>query len=157
MEKRLKKYLNNGIFSNVSEKRSETMSAIRGKNNKSTELKLRMAFVRNGIKGWRLNYKKLPGTPDFYFENKKLAIFVDGCFWHGCPKCGHIPKTRSAFWEAKINRTIERDRKKSNDLKKLGIRSIRFWEHELKDIDQVVYKIKRTLDKRYKNGKRNKK
>ncbi len=148
MEKRLKEYLIDGNFGMVSEKRSKTMSAIKGKNNKSTELKLSMAFVRAGISGWNRNYKELPGKPDFYFSNKKLAIFVDGCYWHGCPVCGHIPKTRSEFWKAKIERNKERDEKYNKELAKLGIKVIRFWEHELKDkidLEKSINKIKNEL------------
>src|SRR5690606_22059724 len=110
MEKRLRKYLTNGNFGTVVPKVSKTMSLIRGKKNRTTELKLRMLLTSKGIKGWKLHAIELEGNPDFYFEKKKLAIFVDGCFWHGCPRCGHIPKTRSAFWKAKISRNRKRDR-----------------------------------------------
>ena len=113
------------------------MSSIKGQNNKSTELKVRMALIRTKVKGWQLNKKDLPGKPDVYFENEKIAIFIDGCFWHGCPKCGHVPKTRSEFWEAKINRNKERDKEKNKELKKIGIKIIRFWEHQLSDMDKV--------------------
>ena len=80
MERRLKKYLEDGKFKDVSKKRSLTMAAIRGKHNKSTELRLRMSLVTAGMRGWRLHPKELPGKPDFYFEETKLAIFVDGCY-----------------------------------------------------------------------------
>ncbi len=132
MEKDLKKYLKNGKFDNVLEKHSKTMSKIRGKNNKSTEIKLKMLLVRNSIKGWKLNYKNLQGKPDFYFPKHKVAIFVDGCYWHGCPKCGHIPKTRSEFWEAKLNKNRARDKRVTRILKEQGITVVRFWEHDLK-------------------------
>ncbi len=144
MERRLKKYLKHGQFINVPEKRSRTMSAIRGKHNRTTELRLRMAFIRKGIRGWKLHVTELPGNPDFYFEGKRLAVFVDGCYWHGCPKCGHIPKTRSRFWEAKISRNQQRDRQKRMELRKMGISTIRIWEHELRDrlnIDRVLTEI----------------
>ena len=132
MEKRLKKYLKAGEFNNVRELVSKIMSTIRGKNNRSTELTLRMELVRSGIKGWTLNVRELPGTPDFYFPKKRISIFVDGCYWHGCPKCGHIPKTRSDFWRAKINRNKQRDRIKRTRLKKMGIKPLGIWEHEKK-------------------------
>ena len=133
MEKKLKQYLEKGSFFNVSEKRSKTMSAIKGKSNKSTEISLQMALVRREISGWSRNERSLPGKPDFYFDKKKLAIFVDGCFWHGCPICGHIPKTRSDFWRAKIQRNQERDDKVRKELEASGIQVLRFWEHELKN------------------------
>ncbi len=145
MERNLKKYLANGKFENVPAKRSRTMSAIRGKHNRSTELCLRMAFIREGIKGWRLHANELPGNPDFFFKKEKIAIFVDGCYWHGCPKCGHIPKTRSQFWAAKIKRNQQRDKKNRTKLKKKGITPIRIWEHELKKtsgLNRSVAKIK---------------
>lgn len=151
MEQRLKKYLENGKFKNVPEKRARTMSSIRGKNNRSTELRLRMAFVKAGVRGWRLHPEELPGRPDFYFEKAKIAIFVDGCYWHGCPKCGHIPKTRTAFWEAKIKRNQERDEMKNLELRKLGTKSLRIWEHELKskkDLDKVIKKIDKLISLR---------
>ena len=120
------------------------MSAIRGKHNRSTELRLRMALVKAGVRGWKLHPEKLPGRPDFYFEKSKIAIFVDGCYWHWCPKCGHIPKTRTAFWEAKIKRNQERDKMKNLELRKLGTKSLRIWEHELKDkknLDKIIEKL----------------
>jgi len=92
-----------------------------------------MVLVRSGIKGWVLNAKNLPGKPDFYFHDKNLAVFIDGCYWHGCPRCGHIPKTRSEYWKAKISRNIERDREKSKELSAMGIKVMRIWEHELKE------------------------
>jgi len=144
MEKNLKKYLRKGKFENVPEKRSRTMSAIRGKHNRSTELRLRMALIRVGIKGWKLHAQELPGNPDFYFKRRKVAVFVDGCYWHGCPKCGHIPHTRSRFWAAKIKRNQQRDIIKRMELKKRGIAPMRIWEHELKDkagMDKAIKKI----------------
>src|SRR5437660_12586017 len=132
MERFLKSKLENGWFENVSPLRSRTMSAIRGKSNKSTELVLKMAFVRARVKGWVLHPAMICGKPDFYFPKKKLAIFVDGCFWHGCPKCGHIPRTRSIFWQAKISRNRQRDRKTKRLLTASGIRILRIWEHGLK-------------------------
>jgi DNA mismatch endonuclease (patch repair protein) len=150
MERRLKKYLNEGKFKNVSEERSRTMSAIRGKHNRTTELRLRMAFIREGIKGWMLHVKELPGNPDFFFKKEKVAVFVDGCYWHGCPKCGHIPHTRSQFWAAKIKRNQQRDKKNRIKLKKSGITPIRIWEHELKKViglDRAVTKIKSAMQR----------
>jgi DNA mismatch endonuclease (patch repair protein) len=155
MELRLKKYLEDGKFKNVPEKRSRTMSAIRGKHNRSTELRLRMALVKAGVRGWKLHPEKLPGRPDFYFEKAKIAIFVDGCYWHGCPKCGHIPKTRTAFWEAKIKRNQERDKMKNLELRKLGTKSLRIWEHELKDkknLDKIIEKIDKWISAESKKG-----
>lgn len=134
MEKRLKKYLENGEFKNVPIARSKTMAAVRGKNNKTTELKLRMGLIRNRISGWTLHPSEILGKPDFYFPKKKVAIFIDGCFWHGCPYCGHIPKTRSAFWRAKIKRNKTHDKRINFQLNASGTIVLRFWEHQLKTV-----------------------
>lgn len=123
------------------------MSSVRGKNNRSTELCLRMALTRSGIKGWELHPKELPGNPDFYFPDIKLALFVDGCFWHGCPKCGHIPKTRTEFWKEKINLTKKRDRKKRAELNKIGISTLGIWEHELKERTSLIKTVNKIIRK----------
>ena len=141
MERILKAKLKKGVFSNVSPERSKIMSAIRGKHNKSTELKLRMALVKAGIKGWVLHPSYIFGKPDIFFPKKKLAIFVDGCFWHGCKKCGHIPKTRPAFWRAKFDRNKARARAIKLNLSKWSIKVLRIWEHELNktaDIKKLI-------------------
>lgn len=142
MERRLRKTLKGGKFTNVPEKRSRTMSAIRGKNNRTTELILRMALVRAGIKGWKTNVAELPGKPDFFFNDQKVAVFVDGCFWHGCPQCGHYPKTRGSFWKMKILRNKERDRTNKRKLHRMGIRVVSIWEHSLEGQKYLDLKIK---------------
>ena len=111
-------------------------------------MKLKMGLVRTSISGFILHDKTLLGKPDFFFKKDRLAIFVDGCYWHGCPKCGHIPKTRSAFWKAKIDRNIQRDKKNRTSLIKLGIAVLRIWEHELKTsegINKIIKKVKSYL------------
>ena len=107
------------------------MAKVRSRGNKTTEVRFRYSLVRHGIKGWVLQPKNMVGNPDIFFPNKNVAVFLDGCYWHGCPKCGHIPKTNSKFWKAKILRTKERDKEKEKILKKKGIKVIRFWEHEI--------------------------
>lgn len=143
MERFLKSKLENGWFSNVSPQRSRTMSAIRGKNNKSTELSLKMALVRAGVKGWVLHTATICGKPDFYFKKQRLAVFVDGCFWHGCPRCGHIPRTRTKFWEAKINRNRQRDRRTNRLLAAEAIRVLRIWEHSLHTSPHVAAMVRK--------------
>ena len=107
MERHLRKMLKGGTFKNVSPARSLAMSKIRGRGNLTTEVPLRYAMVKAGISGWRM-HPVLPGRPDFFFLPSQSCIFVDGCFWHGCPRCGHIPRTRSQFWRAKIDRNQQR-------------------------------------------------
>lgn len=142
MERKLRKTLKGGKFKNVPAVRSKTMAAIRGKNNRTTELCFRMALVRAGIKGWEKNVEDLLGKPDFFFRKKRLAVFVDGCFWHGCPRCGHYPKTRSSFWKAKILRNKERDKRNRRELRKDGVKVVSIWEHSLKTQKGVKLKIK---------------
>lgn len=118
------------------------MAAIRGKHTKSTEVVLRMALVRAKISGWRLHASDLPGKPDFYFAKSKVAIFVDGCFWHGCHYCGHIPKTRRSFWQLKIMRNKQRDRATSRKLRAQGLVVMRFWEHSLASEKTIIKVLK---------------
>jgi DNA mismatch endonuclease, patch repair protein len=140
MQKFLKKYLENGAFGGVSAVRSRTMGAIRARNNKTTEKVLRMALVRAGKRGWVL-HATLPGRPDFFFQKQKVAVFVDGCFWHGCKKCGHVPKTRSEFWRAKIKRNKQRDSNVTAQLERMGLEVIRVWEHELRDVAAIMSRL----------------
>ena len=100
MEKALRRKLPGGRFENVSPVRSRAMAAVRGKGNITTERRLRLALVRAGIRGWQLHPKGLSGRPDFLFPEAKLAVFADGCFWHGCRKCGHVPSKHSDFFGA---------------------------------------------------------
>lgn len=148
MEKVLLKKLKDGKFGNVSPARSKTMSAIRGRGNKATEIRLRFMLVRAGIRGWELHSKGIVGNPDFFFPAHRIAVFVDGCFWHGCPICGHVPKTNTDFWKAKIQRNRSRDHENTKKLKKLGIRVVRYWEHELRENPQkCVSKLGKQLSR----------
>ncbi len=111
-------------------KRSEVMSRIRGRGNKDTELALAKLFRAHRITGWRRN-QKLFGKPDFVFPKVKLAIFVDGCFWHCCPKHTTKPKSNRAFWRRKFSANRARDQIVTRTLKRGGWRVLRVWEHEL--------------------------
>jgi len=120
------------------------MSRIKGTGNKETELRLIQIFRRHHIIGWRRK-SALPGKPDFIFPKLKTAVFVDGCFWHGCPKHATWPKNRAAFWFAKITGNKTRDRKVNCALRAKGWTVIRIWEHELKHRDEP--KLVRRLEK----------
>jgi len=149
VERYLKEKLPEGKFLNVSPTRSRTMASIKAKHTKSTELKLRMALIRAGIRGWKLHPPGLPGNPDVYFPSTGIVVFVDGCFWHGCPKCGHIPHTNSDFWDAKFSRNRARDLMNTRALKNLGMNVVRIWEHSLKNhlsTTAVVDGIKSALE-----------
>lgn len=113
------------------EKRSEIMSRVRGKGNRATEERLIALFRENGIKGWRRNYS-LFGKPDFVFRSEKVAIFVDGEFWHGHPILGSIPETNADFWMEKIEKNKRRDREVNRVLRNKGWMVVRIWQHELK-------------------------
>ncbi len=146
MEKILKKKLKGGKFSNVPVTRSNTMRSIKGKGNKTTEAKFRMGLVRAGINGWQMHNKKIIGKPDFYFPSLKLAVFIDGCFWHGCPQCGHIPRTNREYWQTKIQRNKSRDLSVTRRLKYRGYKVLRFWEHSLKiGTNKCVMKLRTIL------------
>jgi DNA mismatch endonuclease (patch repair protein) len=114
------------------EKRSAVMAAIRGKGNKDTELRMIALFRAAGITGWRRN-QKLFGKPDFVFRRERIALFVDGCFWHGCPKPKHapLPKNRAEWWAAKLARNKARDLEVNRALRNAGWRVLRVWECDL--------------------------
>jgi DNA mismatch endonuclease (patch repair protein) len=127
-------------------KRSAVMSRIRGRGNKDTELALIKLLRRHGVTGWRRN-QKVFGKPDFLFRRNRLALFVDGCFWHGCPKCYRRPRSNKKFWDEKIARNKARDRKVNRELRKLGWRVVRIWEHGLKRKNEaaLLRRIQRAL------------
>jgi DNA mismatch endonuclease (patch repair protein) len=116
------------------------MSKILSKNNKRTEIVLLQIMRSSGISGWH-RHVKLAGTPDFRFRNQRVVIFVDGCFWHGCPKCYTRPKTKRRFRDTKVANNKSRDRRVSKELKEAGWKVIRIWEHSL--AKQPVRCIKR--------------
>lgn len=141
-------------------KRSDVMSRIRSAGNKDTELRLIQVFRANGITGWRRGRiirgqkaedrrqtKPFSVRPDFVFPKLKTAVFVDGCFWHGCPKHATWPKTRAAFWLAKITGNKARDRRVNRLLRAKGWKVARVWEHELKrrNEPQLVRRLVRIL------------
>lgn len=121
------------------EQRSCCMSKIRGKNTKP-ELKLRRSLWSIGLR-YRIHYELL-GRPDVVFVRAKVAIFVDGCFWHGCPEHGRRPKTNIKFWNSKIQKNVDRDLRNTSELRKTGWKVLRFWEHEIKeDVSKLIRKI----------------
>jgi DNA mismatch endonuclease, patch repair protein len=106
------------------------MRAIKGKANATTELALATLFRRDGISGWR-RHLPLPGRPDFAFPKLKVAVFVDGCFWHACPRCYLQPSRNTEFWKEKAASNQRRDRRVAMRLRRLGWAVARIWEHEL--------------------------
>lgn len=127
------------------EKRSEIMASIRSKNTYSTERRLRAGLISARISGWKMNAKYLAGKPDFVFEKKKIVVFVDGCFWHGC-KCKSLSKTHRAFWRNKIEANIAHDKRVTRSLRRDGWKVIRIKEHELKpSVSKAVKKIQKII------------
>jgi len=108
------------------------MSRIRARDT-APELALRSALRAMGQKGYRLHYTKAPGRPDIVFVGRRVAVFVHGCFWHGCPHCAlRRPKSNSAFWNAKLDRNAERDARKTRELRKAGWKVLTVWECRVK-------------------------
>jgi len=147
--KKNKEYLRDGrapIPKN--ENTSRVMSANKAKGTKP-EIILKKVLREAGIKGYRLNWKKAPGRPDIAFPGKKMAIFVNGCFWHRCPYCNYkLPKTNTSFWSEKFSKNISRDKKKAADLEKLDWQVFIIWECEIKkDLETIVEKFKNILRK----------
>lgn len=129
-------------------KRSQVMSRIRGKGNKDTELALAALLRRNGITGWR-RHAPVIGRPDFVFRRQRLALFVDGCFWHQCPRHSNIPVNNRAFWLKKFESNRRRDRHVARALRGLGWNVLRVWEHDLALRRQsvLISRIRRALEK----------
>ena len=129
------------------EKRSAVMAAVRGSGNHSTEIRMVALLRAHGITGWR-RHQALPGRPDFAFRVQKLALFVDGCFWHGCPRCYTAPATRKAFWKAKLESNRQRDRRVSRQLRAAGWSVIRVWECTLRHHpDATARRVLRALER----------
>ena len=127
--------------------RSRQMALVRGKGNKSTELRMLTILRTAHITGWRRQLP-LPGRPDFSFPRERLALFIDGCFWHGCPTCARrAPRNNAAFWAAKIVSNELRDRRVNRELRSRGWHVLRFWEHGLSDSARVVARTRLALAK----------
>ncbi|HBO27782.1 very short patch repair endonuclease [Culturomica sp.] len=133
------------------EKRSYLMSLIRSQNTKP-EIMVRKYLFSKGLR-FRVNVKKLPGTPDIVLPKYRTVIFIHGCFWHGHGNCkiAHLPKTRTEWWEKKINRNIERDNSNRRKLKGMGWHTMVVWECQLvpKQRQTTMQGIVDLLDKAY--------
>ncbi len=112
--------------------RSAQMAKVRSQKNRSTELRVAAYLIRRGLRGWRRHAADVPGRPDFCFAEERVAVFVDGCFWHGCPHCRrNVPHSRRRFWKDKIESNRRRDRKVGRLLRSQGYDVVRIWEHSL--------------------------
>jgi DNA mismatch endonuclease (patch repair protein) len=126
---------------------SEIMRAVKSKNTKSTEIKLQTIFKKYNITGWRKNYP-VKGRPDFVFLEKKVAIFVDGCFWHGHDCRNTRPQNNAEYWRAKRERNQKRDKEISEKFMKRGWIVLRIWECGLKKKNEskLMEKIRNSLN-----------
>lgn len=124
------------------EQRSVRMSRVR-QSGTNIELRLRHALWAEGLRYRITAARSLPGRPDLIFSSAKVAIFVDGCFWHGCPIHGTNPRSNAAFWAEKLRRNRERDQQVDDTLCAAGWQVIRLWEHEVKwDVAACVARIR---------------
>jgi DNA mismatch endonuclease (patch repair protein) len=127
------------------EHRSKVMASVRGHGNHSTELRMLALFRQSGITGWRRR-QKIFGRPDFVFRRQKVALFIDGDYWHGHPKHGRIPKSNVEFWTSKITANRRRDRVVNSTLRSSGWIVVRVWESTLKkNPTSVLYRVRSAL------------
>lgn len=134
--------------------RSRLLAAVRSKGNRSTELAFATLCRRNKLSGWRRHVDML-GRPDFVFRSKRVVVFVDGCFWHGCPTCYRSPTRNFLFWAEKVERNRKRDRSISNRLRKDGWFVLRVWEHSLIKPNQVLARVVRACARLSSSQQRN--
>ena len=133
----------------LNENVSKVMSATQRKNTKS-ELLLRKALRGIGLIGYRLHWKKVPGSPDIAFPGKKIAIFVNGCYWHRCPHCNYkLPEHNKEFWREKFITNVKRDVKNIKDLEEMDWNTLVIWECQINNnINDCISKINKLIAKR---------
>ena len=125
------------------------MGRVRSTGNKSTECKFIEILKRKHLTGWRRRYQVF-GKPDITFPDSKVAIFIDGCFWHDCPKHGQVPESNRDFWVKKINATKKRDKLVNKTIKNKEWKVLRIWECQLKDeriLNRKIDKLGKLLKK----------
>ena len=129
---------------------NESVSRVMRKNkskNTQPELLLRKELWKNGIRGYRLHRKDLPGKPDLAFISKKIAVFVNGCFWHRCSHCQYkLPKTNRDYWKNKFETNIARDLKAFDGLKEMNWKVITIWECEIKNREKLELNVQKIKD-----------
>jgi len=126
--------------------RSSVMARIRGRDNESTEMRVAGILRAGKVTGWR-RHSLMFGKPDFVFQKARVALFVDGCFWHGCPRCYQEPQSSAAFWRAKLQRNMLRDWEVSRQLRKRGWKVVRIWECQLKTPVRILSRLRAASSK----------
>jgi len=125
--------------------RSEQMARIRGTDT-GPEMRLRSALWAAGLR-FRVHAATPVGRPDVVFPGRQLAIFIDGCFWHGCPLHYVRPRSRLDHWEGRLRANVDRDRRQTLELESLGWRVMRVWEHEVyENLAEVVQRVRQVLE-----------
>lgn len=124
--------------------RSQQMSRIRGSNTEPERM-LRSALWAAGLR-YRLHHVTPAGRPDVVFPGLRVAVFIDGCFWHGCPDHYVRPVTKADFWASKLHENVARDRRQTEELERGGWRVIRVWEHDVFErLDEIVGRVATAL------------
>ena len=126
--------------------RSAIMRKVRSIDNRSTERRLRSVLARSKLHGWLVRPPGFDGKPDFVFSRKRVAIFVDGCFWHGCHTCYRQPSDHKSYWKAKVLGNQKRDRTNRRRLSRSGWKVVRVLEHELTDEQRRARAIARVRE-----------
>ncbi len=124
--------------------RSRVMATIRSRGNKATEIRLLAIFKQYKIIGW-CRHLPMVGTPDFAFRTQRVAVFVDGCFWHGCPAHSHLPKSNQKYWRRKLLNNKLRDQVVDVELRRRGWCVVRLWQHELLDEGKTAARVIKAL------------
>lgn len=123
------------------------MAAVKGKDT-SPEVALRKALFAAGVRGWRCHYRGAPGRPDIAFVRRRVAVFVDGAFWHGHPS-RHRPGRSGPYWDEKIETNIARDRRVDSELREKGWTVVRLWDFEVrKSLAEAVERVLAVLETR---------
>lgn len=129
------------------EQRRRIMAAVRS-GDTTPELRLRKALYATGVRGWRCHYRRAPGKPDLAWPARRVAVFVDGAFWHGHPS-RHRPGRSGDYWDKKIARNVERDRQVDRELEGLGWVVVRIWDFEIqRDLEAVVERVAALVESR---------
>jgi DNA mismatch endonuclease, patch repair protein len=121
-------------------KRSEIMSRVKSRGNKATEIAFVNLLRSKKITGWR-RHPPMIGNPDFVFRAQRLTVFIDGCYWHGCPRHYSPPKSNAGFWAEKLKRNRRRDRYVAAALTNRGWRVVRFWQHDFATPEKILKKL----------------
>lgn len=128
--------------------RRKAMRAVKGKGT-SLERRLSSILARMGLRGWKKNVADIVGKPDVVFPAERVAIFIDGCFWHGCPYCRReMPRTNRAYWRRKIDRNVRLAKSSNRRLRAKGWTVVRIWEHELRNTsirESIKLRVRRAL------------